>query len=255
MLHPAVDIRERILVMGGAGTGKSTAWLNIALWAHRTKSPAKFYVTDTDSGSSIRRMLGTPTSPYRSLTNVVVREAFEWSQYQRAMDEFLEAATPVDWVIADFVSTAWDSVQEYYVNQIYKSDMDEYFMSARQSMKQGNPLDGWRDWSVINRLYKSYANKLFQICPAHVLVTSVAEAIRETDDKSMKAVYGPFGVRPKGQKHLSHQVHTVLLLQQGGPDRWVMNTVKDRERPRVVGKDVKDFTRDYLVDVAGWSLT
>lgn len=242
---------ERILAMGPFGAGKSTGWLRIADWAQKTDSPAHFYVLDSEG--STKRMMN-PSGSFGHLTNVTVFNVWEWSQYERALDTALAAAKAEDWIVVDFISPAWDAVQEWYVDQIYESDMAEFFFEARKSMKGGNPLDGWKDWSVINRVYKRWITKMLQECPAHVYWTANAEPIRDTDDKNLRAVFGAHGVRPKGQKHLGHQPHTVLLMQPFAGGEWYMTTIKDRERPRLEGQKVSDFVIDFLVNVAGWEL-
>jgi hypothetical protein len=254
-LHPSVNLPERILMMGAFGTGKTSGWLQIAQWAQRTKSVSRFYVLDTDSGKAVQRMLLSPSSRFAGLENVEVVECYGWEDYTKGLDGFLGKATERDWIVCDFVGTAWEAVQTFYVDQIYGSDMGQFFLDARANMRGGNPLDGWKDWSVVNRLFRGFADNLFLSNPAHVYVTAQAQTLRETDAKEVKAVFGAHGVRPVGQKNLAYQVHTVLLSQQATPDKWVLNTIKDRERPALVGAEYNDFVRDYLMPVAGWSLT
>ncbi len=50
---------ERIILMGGPGSGKTTAWLNIAELHRKTKSTSKFYVLDTDFAVE-RNLMGFP---------------------------------------------------------------------------------------------------------------------------------------------------------------------------------------------------
>jgi hypothetical protein len=166
----------------------------------------------------------------------------------------LGKATPEDWIVVDFVGSSWEAVQEWYVGEIYRQDIDEFFMDARKNMRSGNPLDGWKDWSIINRAHKSFMNDLIHRNPAHTYLTAVGEPLRDTDDKALKATFGAFGIRPKGQKHLGHQVHTILLLQTMRPGEWYMNTIKDRERTPHEGTKLKDFVVDYLVATASWRL-
>ena len=145
MLQPSEGSdRERILAMGPPGAGKSTAWLQVARWAQQTKSPAKFYVMDTDA--AIRRMLHGER--YKHLTNVVLTDVFEWREYTKTLDDYLGKATSDDWIVADFIGSSWDAVQEWYIGEIYRQDIDQFFMDARKNMRSGNPLDGWKDWCV-----------------------------------------------------------------------------------------------------------
>ena len=251
MLRSTGSDPERILAMGPFGSGKTFSWLKIADWAQKTGSPAHFYCLDTDA--AVTRMLNSAGN-FSHLTNVTVTNVWEWPQYEKALESALRVAKPEDWIIVDFVGSAWEAVQEWYVDQIYDADIAEFFLDARKSMRSGNPLDGWKDWSVINRIYRRWVTKMVQDCPAHVYWTATAEAIRETDDKSNRALFGTHGVKPRGQKHLGHQVHSVLLFQPFASGEWFLTTVKDRERPRLEGLKVSDFVIDYLVNIAKWDL-
>lgn len=246
---PNVGQRERILAMGSFATGKTTGWLSIARWAEATGSSPHFYVIDTDA--AVEHMVALGDWPG---DRIHVWPVFEWAEYEAAMNEILPRLTSQDWLVCDFVSTAWESIQDWYVSQVYKQSIDEFFLDARMAAKQGNPLDGWRDWSIINRVYKSWANKLIYQNDAHLYLTAQAETLRDTDSREMRAQFGPIGMRPRGQKHLAHQVHTILALQSMRPGEITMTTVKDRERLKVEYAPLNDFTLDYLVGVAGWLL-
>ncbi|MDX1746984.1 MAG: AAA family ATPase [Halobacteriales archaeon] len=245
-----VRLRERILVMGSFGTGKTYGWLKIAEWMQRTESPGHVYVIDTDRAAE--RMLA-PGGDFDDLANVTVRDVYEWTQYQDALEEFLPILTEHDWLVIDFVGSAWSAVQDWYVETIYDSSIDEFFLQARLNMKSGNPLDGWKDWSVINRVYKKWMDKIVHRTASHVYMTAVADPVRDTDDQALRQIYGRIGARPRGQKDLGHHPHTVALNTALG-NEWYMTTVKDRSRPLVTGKQINDFAIDYLVNIAGWSV-
>jgi hypothetical protein len=250
-LDPRGDpLKERILTIGTFGTGKSRGWLKVAEWLQRTESPGMVYVLDTDSAAT--RMLAAP-GEFGDLGNVTVAEAYEWGEYERTVDAWLPILRPHDWLVVDFASSAWDAVQDWYTETMYKQDIASFFLQAAMNQKAGNPLDGWKDWSIINRVYRRWIDKIIHKVPCHVYMTSPVETLRDTDSAENRAVFGRFGVRPRGQKHLAHQVHSVLLLQTTG-GQWFLNTIKDRGRPVHAGLELTDFAIDYLVNTGGWGL-
>lgn len=258
MLSPGHDNarREKILVMGPWGTGKTTDWLNIAKWSKETGSKAKFFALDTDNALDAFLEPGTQYEEldWRRGGNVEWQHVFEWEEYTAALDVFRPKIGPDDWSVVDFISPAWDAVQAHYVEEIFKSGMAEYFLEARKLKAGGNPLDGWKDWGPINKMYKQWMNGLLHRTPGHKFFTAEVDAIRDSDDKGIKATFGAYGVRPKGQKQLGHQPHTILL---GAVDRQgdiTHTTIKDRERQPFERKPIKEFAIDYLVQVAGWKL-
>ena len=256
-LHPpgeGVAFQERILAMGGMGSGKTTGWLNIAWWSWKTKSDAHFYVIDSDAAAG-RMLVG---DKFEMLDNVTVYNAFEWLSIRAATREFMPKVRPQDWIVVDFMGPCWDAVQKWYVEEIYGSeDMGEYFMEIRKNKAKGTSvkeLEGWKDYGVINPNYKSWMNGLVHTSPAHLYITATTAGIRETDEKGLKQIFQAYGVRPVGQKHMAFAVHTVLLCQMMKPNEWFVSSVKDRERELLVAQPIKDFTRDYLVKIAGWKL-
>lgn len=249
LMPPNPDQRERILAMGSFGTGKTTAWLSIARWAEATGSDAQFYAIDTDA--AVQHMVTLGDWP---ADRIHVWPVFEWEEYNAAINEILPRLRPQDWLVADFVGSAWESVQDWYVQMIYKQTIDEFFLDARMASKQGNPLQGWVDWNIINRAYRAWITKLIYKAPANLFVTAVGETLRDSDSRELRAVYGPIGIRPRAQKHLSHQVHSILLFQAVRAGEITMTTVKDRERAKLEYTPLNDFTIDYLCNVAGWLL-
>lgn len=248
--------REKLLLMGPPGSGKTTDWLNVAKWAKATGSPAKFYALDTDNALDAFLEPGGQYGDldWRKGGNVEWQHTYEWEEYEAALKTFQPKIGQNDWLIVDFISPSWDAVQGYYVAEVFKSGIEDYFLNARKLAKGGNPLDGWTDWSVINRLYKSWMNQILHRTAGHKFFTAEVEAIRETDDKGIKAAFGSFGVRPRGQKQLGHQTHTTLLCAVDRKGERTITTIKDREREIVAGKVVKEFTVDYLTSIAGWHL-
>jgi len=242
--------------MGPFGSGKTTAWLNIAKWAEATGSPSKFYVIDTDN--ALDAMLDSDSQyahlDYRRDGNVEWTACYEWLEYKEALKNIMGKIGPDDWLVVDFIGPAWDAVQSYYISEIYKEDSADYFMDLRKNLAGGNPLDGWKDWQYINKLYKKFITDVLYKTAGHKFLTAMATVIQDTDDKGLKATFGAYGVKPKGQKELGYQTHTVLLTSIDRTGRAGLTTIKDRERSRVSDIEVDEFTLDYLVKVGGWTL-
>lgn len=258
---PAERLTERILLFGPAGSGKSTAAATIASLAQKTKSDARFHVIDTDLAWD--RML---FEGYQDLSNVDVHVALDWPEYRESLAKIRSVAKPQDWVVVDLVSNAWETVQSYFTEQVFDRDIGDYFLQVRKELKAGKKsleaFSGWVDWSVINAMYKTWANDLLFKTRANVLCTAkMAKVYAEQDDKATRMLFGPHGVKPEGQKALAYQFHTVLLTGEqkiGAGDeavsQWTLTTVKDRERERLTKTPVRNFALDYLKRVGGWKL-
>lgn len=274
-LRPSFPVAERILSYGDAGAGKTTNLLNIAKFAHMTKSPAKFHIIDSDFAMD-RMLQGYPGIPFGIWNDpnfpitpesvICIYPVFLWREYEAALAQIQRVATPSDWVCVDFISNAWSAVQDNYVEEVFHQDVGQYFLKARKEMakdaKSFNPLEGWIDWQVINPMYKGWINKLLFRGRYNVYCTAKSDNLssdkKPTEDNQTRQLFVQYGVKPVGQKELAFQFHTILLhkkvIQPGQPPTRTITAVKDRERPECVGVVVQNFATDYLVNVAGWQL-
>ncbi len=273
--------RERVLVFGVEGTGKSLCLLDIAarVW------PNKVWVIDNDNAWD--RMLEGQTLAGDEVAvaeewrwvdgdwveddrwvadggNVVVFHVDGWEAETAAIVEVVERAAPDDWCGIDSGSALWDDVQEWYTHRVFDSSMDDYFLKVRlekeraaKDSKSLGALDGWLDWPVVNAQYKTKVMKFLVTPPCHLLVTAEqADVTKEDVDKETRALYGGTLVKPRGQKRLGHNMQTVLNLRRESGEKFSVRTVKDRGgRERFAGEDVTGmgFGEWYLEGVGGWA--
>ena len=219
-------LRERLLVLGGPGSGKTYGWLKLA--SHF--KGAEIYVIDTEIGAE--RSL----QEFPDLKNVHIYPVVDWSEYRKAQKEIVEKAKESDWIVVDMADKAWTTAQRYYVGEIFDQEMGEYFLEARKKIKKDAKslfggrdavLKGWTDWVVITRIYEDFILPLIYRSSAHLYLATAAQPVSEDDDREIKELYGPYGLRPAGQKALGYQPDTVLLLAHA-KDGYYVTTIKDR---------------------------
>lgn len=282
---------ERILSIGITGSGKSWQWLKIA---KRLKPlGVKFRVVDTDN--DIPFMMATNNEFIELMPenggNVYVCPAYDWPEYEKAvrwiqqkkltpeqlssMDKYLQLTyktpiKPMDWVVVDKSNNAWKTVQDYFVGEVFGEDTGEYFLQVRKKLweagdigKSGKKatstilegLDGWKDWSVINKLYGDWINPIVYRVKCHVYATADVDSLDKNEkDPEILSLYGELHVKAAGQKAIGGQMHTLLLFIPG-KDRWLVTTVKDRSNRRYFNKTpLTDFYTQYLFAKAGWPL-
>jgi len=247
---PKPRLRERILTYGGPGSGKTNAWMRLA----KHLPDSTFYVIDTEIGAE--RSL----QEYPEIENVVVYPVIDWTDYRKAQKEIMLKATANDWMVLDMASAAWKAVQRDFINQIFDQDMGDYFMQARKKLKKGaesifggkdSVLKGWTDWPVINSRYEDFIMPLVYRSKSNLFIASMTDTVSDDDPKDVKALFGPFGVKPAGQKALGHQPDTLLLFQYTSLG-WTMTTVKDRGGRKYMDHvKVIDFYYQYG-KIAGW---
>lgn len=147
-----------------------------------------------------------------------------------------------------------EGLASHNTEQVFSKNLTNYFLEARKADKsqKGGGFEGWKDWPVINGLYKSAMNRLLR-CPGHVYATAVADMLNtDQAERDIKLIFGPHGVKPRGQKHTPHYFHTVLLKTSVRQGTWRFTTIKDRGREYVENKEIPNFVSGYLIPIAGW---
>lgn len=113
-------LREVIGVFAGPKQGKSTSWVTIADYEHRTGSKSRFFVIDTDGDAAERLLASRP-----HLDRVRVLRAANWEQFKMAAKmvrvdgvdadgDFADPAGEGDWIVVDLADRVWKFVQNYY---------------------------------------------------------------------------------------------------------------------------------------------
>jgi len=281
-----MPVLERIGVTGVTGSGKSYQWLKLAEILRPTG--ATFRCLDTDN--SIEYMLETqfPHLKPENKGNVFVHNAYDWPNYKLGVDwiqrkirvpadvdklppilkqDYLRPLKLNDWTIVDMADMAWSTVQRYFVDQVFGEDMGDYFLEIRKEIQSGRRkargggstiaegLDGWKDWSVINKLYEDWILPIIYRIQTHVyMTTKVTKLDRTEKDASLVSLYGDLGIKLAGQKNLGHQMHSLFLFVPG-KDFWQITTIKDRGgRPYFNKVRLNSFFMQYLVVKAGWPM-
>ena len=280
---------ERILSIGITGSGKSWQWLKIA---KRLKPLGiKFRVVDTDNDIDFMLRTQFPDLLPENGGNVFACPAYDWPEYEKAvnwiqqkkltpeqlasMDKYLQLAyktpiRPIDWIIVDKSNNAWSTVQNYFVGEVFGEDTGEYFLQIRKKLwaagdigKSGKKaistvlegLDGWKDWSVINKLYDDWINPIVYRVKCHVYATADVDSLgKDEKDPEILSMFGDLRIKPAGQKKIGGQMHTILLLLPG-VDKWFVKKVKDRSGRAYFNKaPLTDLYTQYLFAKAGWPL-
>ena len=257
MFAPAKPLREKILLYGGAGAGKTTAILQIA----RAIQPQgnRVHVVDTDDG-----LMKGWALEFEDCENIERHRVYGFDQYIDVSERIRAEARDGDWVAVDMISHAWDSVQRYFTDQIFKKNLGEYFLEARRQMeerggkkKKGSAFDGWQDWSVINGVYKDWIQPLIWGMPFHLIATASASTVGDDDEDEIRRLF-PTGIKPAGQKHLPHEFDTVIFMESPKDreqKRRLATTFKDRGRKPFTDELLLNFPVQYLMARAGWRKT
>jgi hypothetical protein len=256
---------ERILVMGITGSGKSYQWLKLA--SDLRESGAQFYVIDTDNDITYMLYTQFPECTPENGGNVHVYPAYDWPQYKTAFEAIRKAnPRPQDWIVVDKINHAWSTVQRYFIKEVFKDNMGEYFLMVRKKMEEAKKkgdktdasisteaMDSWIDWPVINNMYADWIAPLVYQTQCNVYCTTDVEEISKKEKNAeIKEMFGNYGVKPAGQKNLGGQFHTIFLYLPGR-GKWYIKTVKDRAG-RVYFEDAAlySFYMQYLVAKANW---
>lgn len=281
-----MPLKERILTAGTPGTGKTFAWACLA----RAMPQHKFYIIDPDDG--VRRVLyevdaETGERVFPDLSNIVYYFTPKWyakgaekvGEFTKLNDPGLESylsgvadawklikpkIKPDDWVVVEHLGNLWARVQDAFADEVFEKDIGQYFLEKRKALREGakrlDALEGWTDWSVINKLHNDdFLIPICFECPAHVYMSTSFATVepKSRGDAQLKAFYGDTTIRLEGQKHNPFRAQTILMLKASGSRdsrRFYMNTfLKDRGRTWAENAEVTDFYYDYLVMIAGWS--
>lgn len=245
--------RERILLMGGWGTGKSTAAVDIITMARKTHSDAIMYVVDTTYEAARN---------FHEVEGVEIYHVETWDEYLAAIKEIRGKGRPQDWLVVDRIDVVWDMAQAGYSEAAFGKEIDEWFVQFRKDGGAGHAFSGdyGTHWGTIKRMYGAFVTELMRF-PGHAVVMAKAEPVMEPnregkggDSSEVRGVYGKYGVRPGGEKNLGFLFHTTLWLNEPRKGEWTFTTIRDRGRVQVVNKKMEGFTVSYLVGVAGWKL-
>lgn len=288
--RPRGRSRERILCFGVQGTGKSHAVVTIM---QRCVADT-FYIIDNDNAWE-RQIEGTDLEDkvkeeYRGHTEKLVKgekqitltrdHEYEnpngrlviyhckgWEENIAAIADAVSRSGRDDWIIIDNVTMLWEAVQKSFIEQIFDSKIDRYFLEVRtQKEKQSKSgsdskslgaLEGWMDWPVINAMYIENVTQHLLNPPGNLFIMAELDTISKEDkDQDIKGLFGPYGVKPKGQKRTGHNPQTVMLMTVTRQGAWKMTTVKDRgTREKVQQMEVDEFAKDYLYRIGGWRVT
>lgn len=244
--------RERILLFGGGGAGKTYATLTIA----DHLATGEMFVIDADYSAAYDRALSSDFADVEDMVHVTDVEP-EWGAFIAAVEDIVNTADPeVDWLVIDPISASWDWVQEWVLAQVHGEDLTRMLIELRKANPDARDYSRARgnlmNWELVKKEYGRLWRAI-QRWKGHLVLVAEAKAVRsdEKDDET-KMLYGPLGFMPAGQASLKHVASTTLFMDHPRRGVWRMTTVKDRNRDEMDREEVDDFGLDYLGGVAEW---
>lgn len=242
---PPTQLKERILLYGGPGSGKTHAYLTIASLLQHYGHPGKMRIMESDLGSTQR--MHALVFPH--LANIEIAPCEEWEDYEKALERFRKASLPHDWIVLDLSCRSWDAVQEAYSQAVYKKDLADHMLSERQKHK-GGAIDQ-AGWGVIKSMYRAFVRDLLLVPKCNVLMCATADQLSDTDNAITRSTFDWVGHKPAGEKKFAHHPDTVIYFQQRRGGVYWAQTIKDRGRQRM-DQEIKFFATEYLCAVCGW---
>lgn len=250
--HP---FSERFLLFGGGGVGKT----NTALTIIDHVAVGDMHVVEQDYSLAYERALATDFTDVADRVHVYESDP-EWPSFIGNVEKAVAAGDPdIDWLVIDPISSSWDWVQEWALDEQYGKDMPEVLLELRKQYgldkrAYAAAMADIMNWNLVK---KEYARlwKAVQRWKGHLVLIAEAKAVpKSEDDAEIKMLYGPLGFQPVGQASLRHVASTTLFLDHPKRGQWRVTTIKDRNRSELDREPIDNFAIDYLQSVAGWEI-
>lgn len=250
--HP---FRERILLYGGGGAGKTNA--AITLIEHACAGRA--YIVETDYTASWARAIYSDFPEIEGLVEIRNPDV-NWDAWTAELEEVVSKADPdVDWIVIDSISPTWEMCQNWWLEQMYGSDLPRHM--AQLKKEYGNDSKGYgravtdtMNWPLVKKEYAARVIAPLQRWKGHLVVTAEAKAVGDLDNDEVKMLYGPVQMKPSGEGRLMYLASTNVQLAHPKRGVWVATTVKDRNREEMDKEPFEDFGLEYLTETAGWEI-
>jgi len=244
-----MSVRERILLMGPPGSGKSLQIIKIALFLKENNIP--IYVIDLEDKleATLLGMGGMPE-------NMELHTAFEWDKQpeegvKQVVTSIVSKVKPGDWIGVDRADLLWPMVQRWFTQRKYDEELADRMMQKSMEMKKSSmfiPRFDQGSWQVINEQYETQILNILYKSRCNIVLTAGIRGITEDNPLDI----GRLGVLPRGQKELGHQPHSVFLLGQekgrrGQDSNWIITTDKDLPGREYFEREaIYDFGFQYL---------
>lgn len=247
--------KERILVYGGAGTGKSSVTCNIARYM---PDDVTMHVLDLDYSMAYERLLAMEYLDVwdRGTVQVHAVDAV-WEDFEAKFKELIDTADPTkDWITVDPATVTWQMVQAWWSKTVHGENIADHMAELRKSaadLKEYNAMmANDMTWPAINKQYQEKFYRMIHKWRGHIILVCEPDTIRKDADADERSTYGYVGYKPQGQKTLPHVAATNIFFDHPDRAKWRFTTVKDRGRKLVEKQPITEFAQDYLVEIGGW---
>lgn len=269
--------RERVLVYGGEGVGKTAGILFLA-----RRLPAEVNVWGVDTDGAFLPLLeeefadlpvgewhGGEGLDARGGTGATINvwRVDEWTEIVEALAWTTKKSNTDDWVVLDSTSDMWDDCIGFFTRKLCGDDLPGFLVDWRmrvgqdKAKKQGTQgsliEDGLYDY--VNPTWNQEVGRRTKKGRCHVYMTSQAGPTgHPKEDQQSKSVYEQYGWKPRTNKRIGFDARTVILLGKTKTGKRTWSVVKDWARESQglpTGEQYEDLAREYLFKRAGWRPT
>lgn len=281
--------QERILLWAGAGVGKTYAELGIMKFAALTRTDNHFWIIDNDNQMEASGLVeGGEFEDLVERSTVWVPESFD--EYDDITKEIKDNASPQDWIFIDMLSNVYQSLPDWWVENVYGENPHTYWGAVRKEIVEAQQMAEMKneraghekqfggtsgvDWQYIGKQYRAWEKRLSIFAPCHVMAVCGEQEIEERYDITgvRRAQFaGTSAVAPKGEKDAVHRFHTTMRMQRqvgrDGKSTKARSITVHKDRGRMAkwdevggrGRTIElsegpRFAFDYLIKVGGWKM-
>jgi len=239
--------RERVLIGGESGSGKTYAWLSIA----RYNPQSQFYVAEADDG--VTKVLSLEYPDVLANGNVhgvrnengiwqppdLIQEWVDFRHFVETLKEFKESGQlkESDWIIVEGIDLIKNTITYNYIDKVYKIDrktkraITDPWDAIIAQRSRGSPILDPSDRDAINSEYEAQLTWPAYISQCNLVGTAAISRINfDSDyaDKGVKEYYASLGtpLRIDGHKRSPRMFDTLIYLFAG--NTYQMQILKDR---------------------------
>lgn len=254
--------RERILLIGSPGSGKSQAIVDIATTLRHVPVVA-FDMQDSIMpllAAAKRRGDPLPGDNF-DLIRITGEPVDAWDSFESECKRVREEYGPGSFICFDVAGDWWQLVQDAYIEETYGVTTAQFkgqkIIDAVKMDKRGKKVLGFGgldtdDWNVIKPKYhNTIPTCLGTRCYANIIVTANEKTpahFKKGDDmvfleSNLPGAFKKELVKPHSESQLASQVSMILWLKHPNDRKWTLSTLgKNRDRLVIEDLDITDST-------------